>query len=507
MKQHRIYLLILAVLLPGIACNYPRPQTTRNPLSADALRQTLAALSPAPITPSPEATSASIHPTRSNELPSGTPSHYPYIIRSGDTLEGLQARFGTPLEQLFASSGLPIHGYLPVDFLIAIPNSLDPALPTTPDILLLPDHEAIYSPTAADFDVFTYVREAGGYLASYQETVDGESVSGAEIIQRVASEASVNPRLLLAFLDYRAGWVSGQPFAGSNPNYPLGFAVPGRTGLYEEMVMATLHLNIGYYGWREGKNISLRFADGSTLRIHPLVNAGTAGLQNLFAKLYEPVGWREALYGQENFLARYAQLFGDPWERADAAGPLLPNGLSQPPLELPFAPGERWSLSGGPHTSWNAGTPRGALDFSPVTDEAVCAVSRAWARAAAPGVVARSAHNVLALDLDGDGYEGTGWVLVYLHLAAKDMAPAGITVGLDDPLGHPSCERGRSTGKHVHLARKYNGEWLAADGPLPFVLSGWQAKAGERNYQGSLVRGDEEIIASPSGTRSSIIIR
>jgi len=312
---------------------------------------------------------------------------------------------------------------------------------------------------------------------------------------------------LLAFLEYRAGWVSGQPFAGGNPDYPLGFAVPGRSGLYEEMVMAAIHLNIGYYGWREGTNVSLRFADGSTLRIHPLVNAGTAGLQNLFAKLYKPAGWREALYGQENFLARYTQLFGDAWQRAEAAGPLLPVGLSQPTLELPFAAGERWSLSGGPHTSWNAGTPRGALDFSPVTDEAVCAVSRAWARAAAPGVVVRSAHNVLALDLDGDGYEGTGWVLIYLHLASIDMAPVGKIVELDAPLGHPSCERGRSTGKHVHLARKYNGEWLAADEPLPFVLSRWRAIASERNYQGALVKDGEEVVANPSGSRSSIITR
>jgi hypothetical protein len=59
----------------------------------------------------------------------------------------------------------------------------------------------------------------------------------------------------------------------------------------------------------------------------------------------------------------------------------------------------------------------------------------------------------------------------------------------------------------VHLARKYNGEWIQADGPLPFVLSGWLVRQGQRAYQGYLVRGDEVVIAQPGGTGSSIIVR
>jgi murein DD-endopeptidase MepM/ murein hydrolase activator NlpD len=271
--------------------------------------------------------------------------------------------------------------------------------------------------------------------------------------------------------------------------------------------MAATHLNIGYYGWREGTNVELRYANGETAHIHPLVNPGTAGLQNLFAKLYAPGPWQEALYGQENFLIRYQQMFGSPWDRAASLGPLLPDGLAQPLLELPFAPGERWSLSGGPHPSWNTGSPRGALDFSPVTGEAVCAVSKAWARASAPGAIARAAYNVVALDLDGDGFEQTGWVLVYVHLSSSELIEEGMIVAQDAPLGHPSCERGQSTGKHVHIARKYNGEWLPADSPLPFILSGWRAQAGTRNYEGSLVKGDEIVSANPSGSSSSVFSR
>jgi murein DD-endopeptidase MepM/ murein hydrolase activator NlpD len=200
-------------------------------------------------------------------------------------------------------------------------------------------------------------------------------------------------------------------------------------------------------------------------------------------------------------------MFGDSWARAASIEPLFPLGLVQPPLELPFATGERWSLTGGPHEAWKTGSPRGALDLAPVTGEPACAVSRLWISAPAAGLVVRSQRNVVAIDLDGDGFEQTGWVLVFFHVADKERIPAGTWVAADDRIGHPSCEGGRSTGTHVHITRKYNGEWIAADGPLPLVLSGWQAYAGEKNYLGELRRGAQVAVASPVGPRTSIVTR
>jgi hypothetical protein len=122
-------------------------------------------------------------------------------------------------------------------------------------------------------------------------------------------------------------------------------------------------------------------------------------------------------------------------------------------------------------------------------------------------VVTRASDSVLAIDLDGDGYEGTGWVLVYLHIVDPDSIIPGSPVLVDEPLGHPSCERGNSTGTNIHIARKFNGEWIPADDPLPFVLSGWEAHKGERSYQGELRKGDQTITANPGGPSSSLIIR
>jgi hypothetical protein len=114
---------------------------------------------------------------------------------------------------------------------------------------------------------------------------------------------------------------------------------------------------------------------------------------------------------------------------------------------------------------------------------------------------------VVAIDLDGDGLEETGWVLVYMHVAEEGRVPHGTWVETNTPLGHPSCEGGQSTGTHIHLARKYNGEWLAADSPLPMVLSGWVAHAGELPYEGTLEKDGRIVSARPNGSSGSTIIR
>jgi hypothetical protein len=125
----------------------------------------------------------------------------------------------------------------------------------------------------------------------------------------------------------------------------------------------------------------------------------------------------------------------------------------------------------------------------------------------APGLIVRLENGVLMLDLDGDGNEQTGWVLFYLHLDPKTSLKEGKWVEQGDLLGHPSCEGGRATGTHIHIARKFNGEWILADGPIPFEMDDWQVVAGEEPYEGYLVSGNSAIEASPSGSYSTRIRR
>jgi LasA protease len=124
-----------------------------------------------------------------------------------------------------------------------------------------------------------------------------------------------------------------------------------------------------------------------------------------------------------------------------------------------------------------------------------CTPTTEWATAVAAGTVVRSGNATVVLDLDNDGDERTGWTVFYLHLATEGRAQAGQFVQACEPVGHPSCEGGRSTGTHVHIARKYNGEWVLADGPLAFNMEGWMVFNGSQEYQGSLVRYSQTVTA------------
>ncbi|HET7009877.1 MAG TPA: LysM peptidoglycan-binding domain-containing protein [Anaerolineales bacterium] len=508
MNPNRLRLINLVTLSAALAaCNMPTRAAREATLQA--ILATMDAVTPMPTgtlppteTPGPGAvpTPVRVEQPFPNFEPSG--ATFFYTTRSGDTLPALAGRFGVEQHQMSADVALPSSGLLPPGQQVQIPNVLESISPGGD---LLPDGELVYSPTASDFDLHGFVASAGGYLSRHSESLpDGSVLGGAAIVQRVADENSVNPRLLLALLEFRSGWVFGSFPNAASLQYPIGFRIPERTGLYQDLTVAAVQLNLGYYGWRAGTMLETKTGTGGTLRWNPTLNAGSVALLRLFVLLTESDEWLNPAAG---FAATYEAMFGDAWARAEAAGPLLPPGLAQPPLELPFAPREYWSLTAGPHNAWSYGTPRAALDFSPITGGDPCDVSPAWATASAPGVIVRATDNAVALDLDGDGRESTGWVLLYYHLADEGLISPWIQVSTGDPLGHPSCQGGRATGKHVHLVRKYNGEWIPADGLVPFSLSGWQVVADARNYYGSLVRGDEVVMSDSSGQRGSTIWR
>jgi murein DD-endopeptidase MepM/ murein hydrolase activator NlpD len=525
--------LLSIVLIPALACNLPGrqagglsfPTDQASMPSPDLPFPTSAITSATVLTEVPAFPTSALSPGESPNpfqgLLTATPgagvptewttpepgeilAPFTYWSQSGDTLLALAARFGVSPDQI--SPAQPLYGLLQPGQQLTIPNLLgEPAYPSP----VFPDSLVINSPAADSFQTDEYVTQAGGYLSTYREKLDtGEWLSGAEIVQRVASESSINPQLLLAVLEFRSGWVRGEPTDPSQVDYPIGFYVPDYHGLYMELSLVAKELNIGYYGWRQGTLTELVFPSNIHVRISPGLNAGSVAVQNLLSKFYlHQQNWLEAVYGQQGILADYQAMFGNPWQKAANFEPLFPSDLVQPTLELPFMPGEDWSLTSGPHIAWRTGTPRGALDFAPITGEPACAVSTVWVTASAPGLVVRSERGIVTLDLDGDGLEQTGWVLLYMHVADQGRVAPGTRVQTDTPLGHPSCEGGQASGTHVHLARKYNGEWLAADGPLPMVLSGWIAHVGELSYEGTLVKDGRTVSAHPDGSSGSTIIR
>jgi hypothetical protein len=271
-----------------------------------------------------------------------------YQAQPGETLHTLAIRFGV-LPSEISSPGAVIESeiaLLDVDQLLLIPRRLED---TGPSLRLIPDSEFVFSPHAADFDAEEVALRYGGFLARYTEEIYGEWHSGPEVLELAARDNSVNPRILMAMLEYISGWVTrpdrpeGDAFV-----YPLGLRDPGEPGLYRQLTWLANEVGVGYYGWRSGAVTSVRLADGTRVHLAPEINAGTAALQAFFASRRVQPDWEEAV-GPNGFLRTYTSLFGDPWFYYH---PLYEPGLEQPEMILPFSPGVVWSFTGGPHGAW-----------------------------------------------------------------------------------------------------------------------------------------------------------
>lgn len=428
-----------------------------------------------------------------------------YYAQAGDTLNGLSNRFGVNSFEIVSPETIPETGFINPEQMLMIPQRL--AL-TSSSEKIFPDSEVVFSPTAMDFDTMTFIQTLDGYLKSYREYIFPIGITtGAEIIQKVAQDYSINPRLLLSLLEYNSHWLLGQPQSFQEQLYPMKYISFEDRDLHSQLAWAANQISIGYYRWRDGSLVQLAFENGSTLRLAPTLNAGTVGVMYYFAQIMDRNEWELATDPLIGVAGLHNVLFGDAWGRAAQGEPLFPPELTQPFLILPFIKHQIWAYTGGPHGAWTIEGSQAALDFAPGSVRRGCASSPLWIAASAPGVIVRLGNGVLILDLDGDGKEQTGWVLFFLHVEPLESLHAGKWVDQGDWLGHPSCEGGRATGTHLHIARKFNGEWIPADGPIPFVLNGWQAHAGDKPYAGTLTRADDIVEASDWGSYSSNIQR
>ncbi|MFH1524846.1 MAG: LysM peptidoglycan-binding domain-containing protein [Chloroflexota bacterium] len=404
-----------------------------------------------------------------------------YVVQSGDILSAIARRYGISMDALAQANNIVDVNALEVGQVLTIPapEPRDPG----PSFKLIPDSELVYGPLSGQFDVERFVQDQQGYLAGYTDVVNGEVLTGSQVIQMVAQNFSVNPRILLAVLEYRSSWVTNPNPDSALADTPLDFSDGYYLGLYKQLVLAACHLNDGYYRWRSDTVTNWVLSDGSVVPIDPTINAGTAGVQNLFAQLDDYATWIRDV-SPVGFDDTYGRLFGYPFDLA--IEPLVPSILIQPALLLPFGLGEVWAFTGGPHLVWDFGSPLGALDFAPPGEAQGCVEANVWVTAMAGGLVLRTGDGMVLEDLDGDGNEGTGWVILYMHVETRDRVQPGEVLAAGDRVGHPSCEGGVSTGTHVHVARRFNGEWVSAIGPVPFNLSGWISSGTGEEYVGTL---------------------
>ena len=410
-----------------------------------------------------------------------------HTVQAGDTLGSIAEKYETSTTALISLNQIEDSDIIMTGQILRVPGLEFEAL-ISPRFEIIPDSELVYGPASKTFNLHTFMQPLGGYLLTYEEEVEGRPLSGPDIVQLIADRHSVNPKLLLAALEYQSGWLTdGQP---AETTFPLGNLDENKSGLYKQLSWAANLFNWGFYGRAEGGMTSFLVNGEIPVSFADDISFGTSGVQNYLAAR-DSINYESWLsdVGPEGFYSTYSRLFGDPFDQEFR--PLIPADLTQPPFELPWTSGETWFFSSGPHGGWNSGSAWAALDFVPPDTLAGCSPSESWVTAVADGVVSRAGFGAVVLDLDGDGYSGTGWAVTYMHLENRDRTADGTRVKTGDPLGHPGCEGGFSNGTHVHLARTYNGRWISADGSLPFDLGGWISQGTGYEYNGSLVRDGE----------------
>ena len=487
---------ILALFSAALACNYPTTSAPESSIAApgssagqeSAAPSTQVALPTLPATRGPDEPILSPTPDPAHSRPTLRAGGVQYVVQTSDTLAQIAERFGVTWEELAAVNQLANPNQLEVGQVIQIP----PVSPEDigPDFKILPDSELVNGPAATYLDIPAFAEAQGGYLSRHREQAEEQFLSGPEIVAKVSIEYSVNPKVLLALLEMQSGWVRNPNPRTSTLEFPLGYSDSRRIGLYRQLSWAADQLNAGYYLWKSNLVAGWYTADGAFVPASPTINAGTAGVQRVLAQLYTESKWRDAIT-EDGFFASYSLLFGYPFDFA--IEPLLPEGLSQPELLLPFEPGVPWVYSGGPHSGWGNGSAWAALDFAPRGDQLGCNQSSDWVTAVADGLILRSKDGAVVQDLDGDGFEQTGWTVLYMHVAENQRVGVGTFLQAGERIGHPSCEGGLASASHLHIARRYNGEWIPAFGTLAFVLDGWISISNGNLYEGSLQQNDQIV--------------
>ena len=434
-------------------------------------------------------------PTLDNPYPLPTPRWQALriTIQAGDTLKTIAKRYQVGMQQIIQANKIKHPNELSIGQQLIIPPPI--ADGEAPEVKLIPDSELVYSPANAGFQIASYIQKQNGKLANYQENVDGEELSVIQIISRVARENSINPRILLALLEYYSGWVSSFSLPAKTNSDPLGLSIYGKEGLYQQLSYAANELNRGYYLWKSNGVAFWVLKDGSLIAASPYLNAGTSALHQLFAELENFEQWYQAV-SYDGFYATYENCFGNPFQYA--IEPLLPHDLDQPPLQLPFEKGVSWYFTGGPHPAWGSGSAWAGLDFAPHLTVLGCTRSDEWIAAAADGLIVYANKGMVLQDLDNDGIWQTGWSLMYFHVESRERVAVGTYLKKGERIGHPSCEGGISNGTHVHIARRYNGEWIPADRELPFVFDDWVSYGKGVAYDGFLIKGEDYVVADDS---------
>ncbi|WP_406076683.1 peptidoglycan DD-metalloendopeptidase family protein [Micromonospora sp. NBC_00858] len=197
---------------------------------------------------------------------------------------------------------------------------------------------------------------------------------------------------------------------------------------------------------------------------------------SIFIARADPAGWRVAFDGEAAFgeLAAQSPLVTGPERSAltTAPTPMYAGGDYRTGMALPFAVGQTWTLTGGPH-GWGGSAPYSSVDLAG-GDQVVRA-----ARAGAAYTMCQGWIRVI---------HDRGYSTDYYHLW-NSISVNGASVGQGAFLGNTGTDvtcGGSATGRHVHFGLRQNSAYVPIAG---HDIGKWVLANGAAAYQGGARHG------------------
>jgi LasA protease len=234
---------------------------------------------------------------------------------------------------------------------------------------------------------------------------------------------------------------------------------------------------------RKRRDASRRWVFGSAVLTAPR-KEGAYPEGWLFVAHASDRGWKVGLEGTRAFgdLAEQApaSVVGADEKRLFAASAASTAAVDlRTRMRLPWAKGQAWTMTGGPHNSGFAGDATwSSFDFTG-GDSMVRAVRSGHVYK----MCANGARGWLRVIHDLDGYPA-GYASDYYHLANNIKPLDGSLVSEGDFLGYTGTDvscGGQATGAHVHFSVRRYGQYAAVHG---LALGGWTFYNGATQYQG-----------------------
>ena len=129
-----------------------------------------------------------------------------YVVQPGDILSAIAQKYSVSVQALTQANNITDENSLQAGQTLVIP--VVAPQPAGPANKIIPNSELVYGPLSEQTDVAALIQSKAGYLASYSQVVNGETLNAAQAVRLAAQESSINPRLLLALVEYRSGWLT-----------------------------------------------------------------------------------------------------------------------------------------------------------------------------------------------------------------------------------------------------------------------------------------------------------